>query len=226
MPKGNSSPDPSPWKIAAFGQSRGSPVYWRPRIVLASAIATTLMNRDAKRLPARAGSQTNTLSALTSIRRLVRVLRLASQRTQFTAGISAAQVFVLQQLRDDERLSLRDLAERTLTDRSSVAAVVERLHEQGLVDRDVDPADRRRAAVRITAAGRRVLSRASDAPTTTLLSALEALTPRQLADLALSLRRLVVALGASADPAPMLFAEDAANNHGHRHRTRASKRTG
>jgi MarR family transcriptional regulator, organic hydroperoxide resistance regulator len=184
------------------------------------------MNQAPKRRPARVSSQTNTLSALTSIRRLVRVLRLASQRTQSTAGISAAQLFVLQQLRDDERLSLRDLAERTLTDRSSVAAVVERLQEHGLVGREVDPADRRRAAVRITAPGRRVLSRAADAPTTTLLSALGALPPRQLADLALSLRRLIAALGASADPAPMLFAEDAGHKDGRRHRTRASKRTG
>ena len=149
-------------------------------------------------------------SAVTSIRRIVRVLRLAAQRTQAAAKISAAQLFVLQQLGDGSELSLNELAERTLTDRSSVAAVVERLQAQGLVDRATDPSDRRRAAVRITASGRRVLGRAPDAPTTTLLTALKSLDARELKALARSLSRLAVALGASQEPASMLFADDAA----------------
>src|ERR1041384_2092494 len=90
-------------------------------------------------------------SAVASIRRIVRVLRLASQQTQSAAGIGAAQLFVLQQLGDGAELSLNELAERTLTDRSSVAAVVERLQAQKLVGRTTDPSDRRRAVIRITA---------------------------------------------------------------------------
>ncbi|HEX3866149.1 MAG TPA: MarR family transcriptional regulator, partial [Gemmatimonadaceae bacterium] len=74
-------------------------------------------------------------SALTSIRRLVRVLRLNAQRTYTAAGLSAAQLFVLQQLPKAGSLSLNELATRTLTDRSSVADVVDRLRAQGLVDR-------------------------------------------------------------------------------------------
>jgi DNA-binding MarR family transcriptional regulator len=149
-------------------------------------------------------------SAVASIRRIVRVLRLASQQTQAAAGISAAQLFVLQQLGDGAALSLNELAERTITDRSSVAAVVDRLQAQRLVDRTTDPADRRRAAVRITAAGRRILARAPDAPTTALLAALRGLAPRELTGLARSLRRLTEALGAAEEPASMLFAEDGA----------------
>jgi DNA-binding MarR family transcriptional regulator len=149
-----------------------------------------------------------TLSAVTSIRRLVRVLRVAAHRTHATAGISAAQLFVLQQLGPGAGLSLNELAARTFTDRSSVAAVVDRLHSDGLVDRAVDPTDRRRAAVRITAKGRRVLDGAEDAPTTKLIAALRTLSPRQRATLAASLRRLTVALGAGEDPAPMLFADE------------------
>ena len=49
-------------------------------------------------------------SALTSIRRLVRVLRLNAQRTQAASGLSAAQLFVLQQLPKDGSLSLNELA--------------------------------------------------------------------------------------------------------------------
>jgi len=149
-------------------------------------------------------------SAVASIRRIVRVLRLASQQTQAAAGIGAAQLFVLQQLGDGAELSLNELAERTLTDRSSVASVVERLQAQKLVDRTTDPSDRRRAVVRITATGRRLLGRAPDAPTTALLAALRRLDSRALTALAESLRQLTVALGATQEPPSMLFADDAA----------------
>jgi DNA-binding MarR family transcriptional regulator len=145
-------------------------------------------------------------SAVTSIRRLVRVLRLNAQRTQAITGVTAAQLFVLQQLKTDDSLSLNELAARTLTDRSSVADVVDRLQAQRLVARAADSSDRRRASVRITPKGRRILSRAPDAPTTGLVAALHALTPRERRALARSLLRLNHALGAGDEPATMLFA--------------------
>ena len=146
-------------------------------------------------------------SAVASIRRLVRVLRLAAQRTQVASGVSAAQIFVLQQLGEGQ-LSLNQLASRTMTDRSSVADVVDRLADQGLVDRDVDPSDRRRASVRITPSGRRLLARTPEAPATTLIAALRALSPRDRATLARSLVLLNAALGASDSPATLMFADE------------------
>jgi DNA-binding MarR family transcriptional regulator len=175
-------------------------------------------SRPARR--AAAADSDATLSAVTSIRRLIRTLRVTARRTHARTGISAAQLFVLQQLGADEGRSLNELAARTLTDRSSVAAVVDRLHAGGLVDRAVDPADRRRAAVRITAKGRRILDRAADAPTTRLIAALKTLGPRQRTTLAASLQRLTVALGASEDPAPMLFADEAASEKTPRRRNK------
>ena len=146
-------------------------------------------------------------SALTSIRRLVRALRLNAQRTHAVSGLSAAQLFVLQQLPKDGSLSLNELAARTVTDRSSVADVVDRLQAQRLVDRAVDLADRRRASVQITPSGRRTLARAPEAPTTALIAALKSLTPRERIALARSLVRLNEALGVADEPATMLFAE-------------------
>ena len=174
------------------------------------------MSRRQARRPSKPPSQDAVASAVASIRRLVRVLRLAAQRTQVAAGVSAAQIFVLQQLGDADRLSLNELASRTLTDRSSVADVVDRLNEQGLVARDVDPADRRRASVRITAAGRRRLARAPEAPATALIAALRSLTPRDRASLARSLALLNAALGASDVPATFLFADDGGKTPGRR----------
>ena len=163
-------------------------------------------------------------SALTSIRRLVRVLRLNAQRTQAASGLSAAQLFVLQQLPKDGSLSLNELAVRTLTDRSSVADVVDRLQAQGLVNRAVDLADRRRASVQITASGRRTLSRAPEAPTAALIAALKALTSAERTALARSLVRLNEALGVADEPATMLFAESDERSRRRRRRAGAKRR--
>lgn len=164
-------------------------------------------------------------SAVTSIRQVVRVLRVASRKTESSAGISAAQLFVLQQLGDGEELSLNELAERTLTDRSSVAWVVDRLQTQGLVRRTTDPDDRRRAAVQITTTGRRTVRRAPDAPTTALLAALRRLDRRELTGLARSLRRLVESLGAASEPPSMLFTDDGAARRALPSRHRLAKRS-
>lgn len=153
-------------------------------------------------------SRDSIASAVVSVRRLVRVLRLHAQRTQTAAGIGAAQLFVLQQLGGGDYLSLSELAVRTLTDRSSVADIVERLGAQGLVDRAVDPTDRRRAAIRITVVGQRLLARAPEAPTTALIGALRAMPPRDCRALARSLTELNRALGVADEPATMLFADD------------------
>ena len=83
-------------------------------------------------------------AAVDAVRRLIRGLRLAEQRTRTATGMSAAQLFVLAQLRAVDRLSLTELAEGTLTDRTSVSAVVGRLERDGWVRSERDSSDRRR----------------------------------------------------------------------------------
>lgn len=144
-------------------------------------------------------------SAMDSLRRIVRALRVSAQRTQQAAGVSAAQLFVLRQLAERPAESLSELGERTMTDRSSVADVVERLAERGLVRRSTSTADRRRIAIEITAAGRRALAGAPEPPTALLMQGLERLDERALASLADGLERLVQSMGLASEPAPMLF---------------------
>ena len=146
-------------------------------------------------------------TVLDAVRRLSRGLRLAAQETQAVAGVSAAQLFVLRTLEDGEAASVSELARRTMTDRSSVASVVERLLTARLVSREAAESDRRRAAIAITAKGRSVLRKAPAAPTTLLLNALESLSPSELRTVASGLTTLVEAMGLEKGPAYMLFEE-------------------
>jgi DNA-binding MarR family transcriptional regulator len=146
-------------------------------------------------------------TCVVAIRGIVRVLRLAAQRTQQVSGITAAQAFVLQQLRDTTPLSLNELAARTLTDRTSVAEVVQRLQERHLVRRVPAPHDRRRAAITATPEGRAVLKRVpvTGAP---LLIALESLQGSDLTRLARGLTCLSRALRADTGRTPFVFNDE------------------
>lgn len=162
------------------------------------ATSRTLVERDTAAPP-------DVQPCIDAIRRIVRGLRLAEQATRSDAGLSAAQLFVLQQLAGQPPASLGELATRTLTDRSSVAGVVERLVDAGLVATERDASDRRRVLVRLTRAGRSVLRAAPPAPTMLLVDALRRFPASERRVLAAGLQRLVHEMGLEAEPATMLF---------------------
>ena len=149
-----------------------------------------------------------TLEVVNAVRRITRALRLAAESTRASAGISAAQLFVLRQLSDGEARSIRELADATLTDRTSVATVVDRLEQAGLVHRARSSTDRRRVDVQITTRGLYLLDTAPAAPTSLLVAALDRMTDRQLEQLGGSLRLLVDAMGLGGAPAGMLFEDE------------------
>ncbi len=144
-------------------------------------------------------------TSVNAFRRILRALRLAETETRVSAGISAAQLFVLRALSHQQGASLSELAERTLTDRSSVASVVDRLLLAKLVTRTTDARDRRRALIEITAAGRAVLTRAPQPPTALLVDALTLLSRATLVALSNGLTALTDAMDLRDEPAAMLF---------------------
>ena len=160
--------------------------------------------RRTRRRSGAAGRTDATTVVVNGIRRLDRGLRVAARDVQRSTGLSAAQLFVLEQLVKAPGASLNDLAALTLTDRSSVSVVVDRLVASGLASRGTARDDRRRAEVRITPAGRAILNRAPPAPTDLLLSGLRQLSRPSLARLGTTLTELNEALGFRE--AKMLFA--------------------
>jgi MarR family transcriptional regulator, lower aerobic nicotinate degradation pathway regulator len=147
-------------------------------------------------------------TVLNSIRRIVRILRVAARRAETELGVSGAQLFVLQQLAQAPAQSLNDLAARTLTDQSSVSVVVSRLVDRGLVSRKPAPNDGRRLVIGVTPAGRALLRRAPDAAQSRILGALDRLPTKDCHNLAMLLEKLVAETGASDEPVTFLFEDD------------------
>jgi DNA-binding MarR family transcriptional regulator len=143
---------------------------------------------------------------LNDLRLLVRELRVSARDAEKRLGISGAQLFVLQCLGRDEVLSMNELADRTHTDQSSVSVVVSRLVERELVQRSPSPEDARRAEVRLTASGRKIVRFAPEATQVRLAEALAAMSPEASDRLARGLSELVAQMG--LEGSPRMFFED------------------
>ena len=71
-------------------------------------------------------------------------------------GISIPQSFILLVLRDEDGMTLKEIGNRTYIDSSSMTVLVDKLEKDGLVERKLDPQDRRAIRVFITPSGRKV----------------------------------------------------------------------
>ena len=119
-------------------------------------------------------------------------------------GLSGAQLFVMHELGRTPSLSLSELAQRTLTDQSSVSVVVTRLVDAGFVSRDRDTHDARRLVLNLTKNGRALLQRAPAPPQQKLLEVVDRLSSADRKRLADLFTRLIDELGEGGGTAPMI----------------------
>jgi DNA-binding MarR family transcriptional regulator len=169
----------------------------------------------------------NVRAVLDALRRTVRALRAAATMAEDVLGITGAQHFALQKLMGAPGISLNDLANRTLTHKSSLSVVVSRLVEQGLVHRERAEADGRGVVLSLTPAGRRALRRVPDSAQTRLVRALGRLPQDDLAEFARLFDRFTRELGVR-DLEPAMLFEDAApaRGLGRRSAKRSGRSTG
>lgn len=99
----------------------------------------------------------------TSIMRVHQILSARLDATLKPFGITFARYEVLRLLSfsSSGSLPLSKIGERLMVHPTSVTNLIDRLVADGLVDRNVDPRDRRRALASLTEAGQRVLDEAT-----------------------------------------------------------------
>jgi DNA-binding MarR family transcriptional regulator len=119
-------------------------------------------------------------------------------------------LFVLTTLAESPALSLAEVADRALTDQSSVSTVVSRLVSRGLIVRKASTKDRRRAELRLTPAGHRVLQAAPPVPQARLIDAIRALPAPRRTELVRALEALVESVGADGVKPRLFFHDDPA----------------
>jgi DNA-binding MarR family transcriptional regulator len=164
--------------------------------------------------------------ALDALRRIVRALGISARTAERSAGVTGAQLFVLQQLREAPAYSLNDLANRTFTHQSTVSVVVDRLVSRGLVARLRSETDARQVELSLTPAGRAALRRAPPPAQSRLIAALRALPEAECRRLARTLGIVVRQMRVTGGPPGMFFSEPIGNaaRTGTAKRVRKSKR--
>jgi DNA-binding MarR family transcriptional regulator len=121
--------------------------------------------------------------ALPARLRLV-VTRLARRlRQQSETSVSPTQIAALATIERRGPLTLGELAEVEAVQPPTITAAVDRLENEGFVQRRRDPVDRRVTHVQVTAAGRRLLEESRSRKTAYLERRLESLTVRERATL-------------------------------------------
>jgi DNA-binding MarR family transcriptional regulator len=166
-------------------------------------------NRTTSRaVSARRVKPDDVATAVDAFRRILRELRRAARKTELATGLSAAQTFVLSAVNNAPGCSLSTVAATTMTDRTSVAAILERLVEERYVTRVQAQDDRRRASLTITPRGQRAIGEAAPPPTKLLVDGIRSLPPADREALSHGLSALTDRMGIANEPAGMLF-EDA-----------------
>jgi DNA-binding MarR family transcriptional regulator len=146
-------------------------------------------------------------SAVDAIRRILHALRTSARKAEARAGITGAQLFVLQSLGEAPAASLNELAARTLTHQSTVSVVVDRLVRRGLVIKRRAQEDARRVELRLSPRGRALVRRAPQVAQARLIDGLRALPRSEARELARLLRQLLRTMRATREPAEMFFEE-------------------
>jgi len=162
--------------------------------------------------PARPAKPVNgsVADVMNGIRALVAALSQSARAVERDTGVTNAQLFVLRELAGDEPLSINDIAARAMTLHSTASLLVTRLVSLGLVRREADANDARRALITLTARGRRIVDQAPEPPTALVLRALRKLTPQTRGQLDDALTQLLESLGLSREESPPLFERSSA----------------
>jgi DNA-binding MarR family transcriptional regulator len=97
-----------------------------------------------------------TLRFMQRLWKLVHALDVRSKRMAKLLGVTGPQRLVIRVVGQSSMISARDLAATLDIHPSTLTGVLARLEASGLLVREVDPADRRRARFRLTPAGRSI----------------------------------------------------------------------
>ena len=166
------------------------------------------MNKAVAQSSRPAAEQRAVGDVMNGIRAIVRALRLNTRSIERQLGISLAQLWVLQILKEKPADSLNELALATATHQSSVSVVVRRLVDASLVTRTTASEDKRRVRIELTDAGRSLLERAPTTVQVELMGGLRRMNPERCLKLAELIREWLTASGLDLSVAPPMLMEE------------------
>lgn len=143
-----------------------------------------------------------TLQFMQRLWQLVHALAVRSKRMARTLGVTGPQRLVIRVLGQSPDATASEIARVLGLHPSTLTGVLARLERQRLIQRRIDPADRRRVRFRLTAAGRRIDGERRGTVEAAVRRAIARAGPERLAQTAAMLELLVAELARLDDGTP------------------------
>lgn len=131
------------------------------------------------------------LAVLMQFRQLIASMHRHYRRVERACGVSGAYVWAMEQVHMSPGLGVGDLARQLAVHQSTASNMVDRLVQDGLVERRRAEEDQRHVHLYLTARGRRLMRRAPEPHRGALQEALMHLPPRRLQAIHADLARVI-----------------------------------
>ena len=152
--------------------------------------------------------------SLIAIRRILRSTELYGRQLAKAAGLTAAQIRVLQIIAEEGHATPKDIAKRMGVSQPTMSSLIDRLASKKLVERHPSKIDRRQTDVVITNAGIGAVEQAGDALQQRYVKQFEAMEDWEQALFVSVLERVASMLdGGGIDASPVLDIGDLGDGH-------------
>lgn len=143
--------------------------------------------------------------SLIALRRILRATEHYARKLAEAAGMTPAQLRVLQIVEEKSGATPKSLANQMRVSQATITALVDKLVLRGMVERVASQVDRRQINVMLTMQGERALEKAPDALQQRFVRAFTGLADWEQAQLVSSLERVATMLDAEdVDASPVL----------------------
>jgi DNA-binding MarR family transcriptional regulator len=143
--------------------------------------------------------------SLIAIRKILRSTELHGRELARAAGVTAAQIRVLQIVAEKSHATPKEISRRMGVSQPTMSSLLDRLESKSLVERHPSEVDRRQVDIVITEGGRDVIARAPDPLQQRYVKQFEALADWEQAMFVSVLERVATMLDASGiDASPVL----------------------
>lgn len=151
--------------------------------------------------------------ALVSIRRILRATEIHGKALRAATNLKTSQLMVLQALDEEHELTVGQITDNVRMAQASVTAIVLRLEQMGLVERQRGTEDKRKVFVHLTKAGHEVLDQAPVALHERFADKFEPLEAWEKSMIVAALQRVAAMMNAAdLEAAPLLEIDH--NEHG------------
>ena len=130
-----------------------------------------------------------------NLRKIFQVLHEYSKEVERSCGLTGAQLWAIKILNEGNPLRVSDLARRMYLHPATVVGIIDRLHNQGLVQRTRSKKDRREVIIQLTPQGEILVDSSPEVAQGLLAVGLENSNYNQLVEINKSLKRLVSIFG-------------------------------